>query len=187
MGVSRNHTGRTVLFVTVTFCFFLFIFFVISSLLPSKIKIERSISIKADPPTVRAEILNFRNWQHWHPYMQRGEKVKIFLDEQEGKLALTNNEEETLEFQLKSNLGDTISFAASTAKQLSTFYNFIIKEDKKVGTFVVLLVERDFGKRRLKRLEGILADKVAGPHTELMLRHLKDYLERDTSSINKSL
>jgi hypothetical protein len=174
-------------FIIIAICVLFLIFLGISLVLPAKIKVERSISIRAKPKAVKYQILNFRNWPNWHPYLQTGEKIKISLSRNEKKMELTDNKGKKLAYQFVSELNDTIVFSHSDRKNHFTGYKFIVSRDPKNGTFLVLAVEADFGHDRWKRLEGILVDKVTGPHYELALQNLKHYIEGDTSAIRKGL
>jgi len=51
--------------------------FVFSLYLPSRLKIERSLLIKARPEVVFREVNTLRNWERWSPWHQLDPAMKL--------------------------------------------------------------------------------------------------------------
>lgn len=135
MGIILNRFIRIVKFIIIAICLLFLIFLGISLVLPAKIKVERSISIRAKPKAVKYQILNFRNWPNWHPYLQTGEKIKISLSRNEKKMELTDNRGKKLAYQFVSELNDTIVFSHSDGSIISPGINLLLVMIRKLERF----------------------------------------------------
>ncbi|CAN5406352.1 hypothetical protein BH20BAC1_BH20BAC1_23910 [soil metagenome] len=135
MGIILNRFIRIVKFIIIAICVLFLIFLGISLVLPAKIKVERSISIRAKPKAVKYQILNFRNWPNWHPYLQTGEKIKISLSRNEKKMELTDNRGKKLAYQFVSELNDTIVFSHSDGSIISPGINLLLVMIRKLERF----------------------------------------------------
>src|SRR3990172_8940809 len=146
----------------------LLILLVISFFLPSKIKVERSIVVKASADTIFKQINNFKNWEQWSPWQNIDPDMEtVYSGNVEGVGA-------TSEWKSKNpNVGNgRMEITASTPNEsvvlsidftghgVSTGYFNITPEGE--DTKVVWSMDMDMGTNPISKYFGLMMDRMIG-------------------------
>lgn len=156
-------------------------FLIVAIFLPAEFRVERSIVINAPIENVYTQVADFKNWEHWMPWleMERTADYTIsnpsigvdarmsWIGDTVGSGSITVVEDHapnSIKSKLEFGEGDIIS------DQIWTF------ESTPEGTKVLWAIEGEAA-YPLMRYMGLMFDSMAGPDFERGLAKLKKFVE----------
>src|ERR1035441_9774663 len=161
---------------------FLALIVIVSFMLPSKVRIERSMVMNAPPDVVFNQVNNLKNWEQWDAWTRMDSAMS---KKYEGPEAGANCKR-TWESKkvgngsmliVDSKPDDSISIQldfGNMGKPSSTF-KF---EKVENGTKVSWIMNSDLGMNPMHRIFGLFEDKMIGPDFEKGLTNMKEIVEK---------
>ena len=155
--------------------------------LPSKLKVGRSITIKAAPAVVFDQLQTFRKWEAWAPWFQRDRfLVKDFSGAESGtgSVMTWSSKKEgdgmitMVSASLTSGLRMAVSFGDSG--EANTWFN--LRESGAEETEITWSFEADFGYNMGRRYFGLMLRGAVERDLEEGLANLKALLEKPAAS-----
>ena len=160
--------------ITGLFCFAT----VLSLLIPSHIKVSRTILINADREKIHHSIALLQNWQNWNPLFKNdsikivytkpdSSACEIIKNEQRSELVFLAKDSTSVKFKLQSKGEDEIQneiILSSIPHQSAIQVEW--RSDTKLKWYP------------WEKFYGIFIDKLTGPGYEMSLQALKNYLEK---------
>jgi effector-binding domain-containing protein len=161
---------------------FLALIVIVSFMLPSKVRVERSMVMNAPPDVVFNQVNNLKNWEQWDAWTRMDSAMS---KKYEGPEAGANCKR-TWESKkvgngsmliVESKPDDSISIQldfGNMGKPSSTF-KF---EKVENGTKVSWIMNSDLGMNPMHRIFGLFEDKMIGPDFEKGLTNMKEIVEK---------
>ena len=162
--------------------------FVFSLFLSSRIKIERTLIMKARPEVVFQEVDNLHNWERWSPWHRLDPHLKIVYGEKErgagasyswesrkrkvGSGSITITESRPYEY-----IAININFQERSSAR--GYFRFEPAGEGSESTRVTWGMEMDMGNNPANKLMGIMLDKWVGRDYEKGLQQLATAAERN--------
>lgn len=152
-------------------------------LLPSKAHVERSITLKATPPTVFTVLNSFSQFQKWSPWADLDPNLKVtYSGPAEGvgaRMEWTGNSkagtgsQEIVESTSYSHIKVKLDFGMGGGDFTATYA--IAPQDD--GTKLTWSFDGDYGGSLVGRYFGLLSERMIGPDYEKGLGRLKAVVE----------
>ena len=158
---------------------------VVGFFLPSHYRVERSVSIRAKPEAIYAQISNFKNWLQWTAWNQtKYPDMQVKFDGPESGVGAGYS------WEGKSTGQGSIKFTrAEPGKEISYDLNFEQGKYKSLGSItlepsgesvkVTWSNEGELGANPINRYFGLMMDRMMGPDFEEGLNNLKRKVESD--------
>ena len=154
----------------------------IGFLLPGKVRVERSLVIKAPVEIIHAQINNLKNWEKWSPWQKMDPAMKtIYSGSDAGagassKWESTNKNVGSGSMTITSSSDDSICTAMDLMENGTAIGKFVfVKADS--GTKVTWSMQSDMGMNPIGRIFGLFMDKMVGPDFEKGLAGIKELAE----------
>lgn len=166
---------------------------VVSLFLPSKIKVERSISINAPTEIIFEQINTLKNWNNWSPWYKLDTAVvQTYFGGEKGKGAgytwdSKNSDVGTGKLTIvESAPYDSIITALDFMEQGTAFGGFNFKK-KGEATVVTWYMNSDMGWNPIGKIFGLFMDGMLGPDFEKGLVDIKKVSESMTKTNESSV
>jgi len=159
------------------------LFVVVGLFLPSHYRVERSVSIRAKPGAIYAQISNFKNWLQWTAWNQTkypDMQVKFEGPESGVGAAYTWEGKSTGQGQIRLTRADPdqgISYDLDFEHGKYKSQGAITLEPAGEGVKVTWWNQGDLGSNPINRYFGLMMDRMMGPDFEEGLKNLKGKVE----------
>ncbi len=157
--------------------------FAVSAFLPSKVKVERQISIKADRMLVYDQVNILKNWGNWSPWHRIDSAIVLtFSGPESGKgaaFAWSSKHKQVGNGKLttlSTTPSDTIKMEVDFGEngKMEADFIFVQSADSVIVTWEM---DMDLGWNPIAKFFGLAMDKIIGPDFERGLRDLKTLTE----------
>ncbi len=151
-------------------------------LMPGKVHVERSLTMKAPQEIVHAQINNLKNWNNWSPWYKMDTTMKMeYNNIEEGagasyKWDSNNDKVGKGDMTITSSTPDSINTAMNFMKYGTAIGKFAFAKSDS-GTKVTWSMESDMGMNPIGRIFGMFMDKMLGPDFENGLAGIKEVAE----------
>ncbi|MGK0184359.1 MAG: hypothetical protein ACI9R3_000125 [Verrucomicrobiales bacterium] len=159
--------------------------FAVSFLLPSKVHVERSITINAPAEAVYTKVKDLKKWVTWSPWNLRDPKMAIRYEGPEsgiGQKSIWESESQGNGSQLitasTENLALEMLLDFGDQGTATAFWKF---NTDGTGTRVVWGMDTELASP-VQRLFGLVLENMVGPDYEEGLKNLKAQVEASTNS-----
>lgn len=168
--------------VVITFVVLVVLFLGVGFLLPSEFKVERSVTIDAQPEAVFAEVANLRKWRGWGVWFKRDPQMQITYSGPEGAIGMksewTSESEGSGEMQVLEmvpNQKMVYSLYFPEFEMGST--GELVLEQQDGQTKVTWMDYGDVGSNPVNHYFAAFMDSMIGPDFEAGLSNLKTVVE----------
>ncbi len=150
---------------------------VISSFLPSTVRISRGIFIHGSPAEVAAVVNDLSTWKDWNPILQDS-SVK-FSRTGAGELQWQNGNGIMNTMTVTQKNGDTIfvNFKLASGKNFQSGFAFHAFQNDSLNTQADWWIIEKLKWYPWQKFYGIFADRLKGPSLDSGLARLKEYVE----------
>ena len=160
------------------------IFLIVALFLPTKIRVQRLISIRATPERIFEELNTVKNWEKWSPWHKLDPQMKLTYEGPASGVGAKYVWESQQKSVGSGSLTITESVPNEKVYTAMDFRDqgqatgaFLLNKDDQ-NTTVVWSMETDLGKNPVARYFGFFIKKMIGPQFEQGLQKLKDLCER---------
>lgn len=146
-----------------------------SLLIPSTVKISRSVTISADRGKVYEQVVRLQNWKNWHPIFKSDSTVITFTND--GCNINYNNKLTRLQTKSVDSTGIQFLLAAKGENDILNQINILpVTQPNTVYVEWTAFVKLKW--YPWEKLYGMVVDKIAGPGYEAALNDLKSFVEQ---------
>jgi effector-binding domain-containing protein len=174
---------RTLKYMVLALIFLLLLATVIGFLLPSKVEMQRSVSIERSPEKIFTVLNSLKNFNNWSPWAEKDEQARFTFSGPDygvgskmtwqGNNQIGQGYQEIIESVENDFVKSKIFFGTSSQPALATL-SLNLENDK---TIVTWKFENDAGNNLLARYFGLATEDLLAPDYEKGLNKLKIYVE----------
>ncbi|HEY4799037.1 MAG TPA: SRPBCC family protein [Bacteroidia bacterium] len=150
----------------------------IGFLMPRKVNVERSLTMKAPAEIIHAQVNNLKTWTKWSPWQKLDPNMKTEYNSiAEGtgassKWVSENKNVGSGDMTITSSTPDSIVIAINFMEHGTSIGKFAFSKSES-GTKVTWSMQSDMGMNPIGRIFGMFMDKMVGPDFETGLANLK--------------